>query len=67
MEKIGSSDLSVSKSKKQRKSITLEDNLDVIRKYEYNECTVNIVRMTGILESILRTIRNQERNFKIDI
>jgi transposase-like protein len=48
-------------AKKQRKSFTLEEKLDVIRRYEH---TVDIVRVTGISESTLRTIRNQAEKIK---
>jgi hypothetical protein len=31
-----------SNDKKQRKSITLEEELDVIRRYDHNECIIHI-------------------------
>jgi hypothetical protein len=38
--------------------------LNVIKRYECNERTVDIVRATGISESTLRTIRNQAEKIK---
>ena len=47
------------KCKKQRKAVTLEEKLSVIKRYENNERTVDIVRATGLSDSMLRSIRNQ--------
>jgi hypothetical protein len=38
------------KCKKQRKTVTLEEKLSVIKMYENNECTVDIIRATGLSE-----------------
>jgi hypothetical protein len=57
--KRGSSDRSDNGGKKQRKTITIEEKLHVIRGYERNERSVDIVNATGIPESTLRTIRKQ--------
>uniref|UniRef100_S4RDI6 HTH CENPB-type domain-containing protein n=1 Tax=Petromyzon marinus TaxID=7757 RepID=S4RDI6_PETMA len=40
---------------KKRKAITLEQKLDVIKRYERNERTHDIIRTTGLTESTLRT------------
>jgi hypothetical protein len=48
MIKHGSSDRSAADGKRQRKSITLEEKLDVIKKCEYNEHTVGIGNAMGI-------------------
>jgi hypothetical protein len=48
MSKYGSSDRSDTGGKKQRKTITLEEKLDVIRRYECNERTVDTVNAMGI-------------------
>jgi hypothetical protein len=50
--------------KKQIKAITLEEKLEIIKRYECNEHTVDIVRVTGISESTLRRIRNQAKKIK---
>jgi hypothetical protein len=42
----------LSRLKKQRKAITLEEKLEVVKRYERNECTVDVVRATGISESV---------------
>jgi transposase-like protein len=55
----GNSDRSDTGGKKQRKTITPEEKLDVIRRYELNESTVDIVNATGIPEPTLRTLRKQ--------
>jgi hypothetical protein len=57
MEKRKNSDRRAAHDKKQRKSL-IEEKLYVIKRYERNERTVDIVRVTGISESTLRTIRN---------
>jgi hypothetical protein len=58
MSKLGISDRSnTGGSMKERKSITLKEKFNVIRRYECNECMVDIVNDMGILESTLRTIR----------
>jgi hypothetical protein len=41
-----SNDRSATGGKRQRKVIALEDKLDVIRRYEHNECMVNIAKST---------------------
>jgi hypothetical protein len=64
MEKRKNSDRRAVHGKKQRKSLTLEEKLDVIKRYERNERNVDIVRVTGISESTLRTIRNQDEKIK---
>jgi hypothetical protein len=48
MRKRGSSDRIDTGGKKKRKTITLEEKLNVIRRYECNESTVDIVNATGI-------------------
>jgi hypothetical protein len=57
MSKHGSSGRSDTGGKKQRKTITLEEKLDGIRRYKCKKCMVDIVNATGIPESTLRTIR----------
>jgi hypothetical protein len=42
MSKCRSSNKSATSGKKQRKSITLEEKLDVIKRYERNKCTADI-------------------------
>jgi predicted aconitase len=64
MNKYGSSDRSDAGGKKQRKTITLEDKLDVIRRYEHNERMVDMVNAMGIPKSTLRTIRKQADKIK---
>jgi hypothetical protein len=48
LSKHGSNDRSGTGGKKQRKTIIVEEKLDVIRRYEHNECMVDIVNATGI-------------------
>jgi hypothetical protein len=64
MSKRGSSDRNDTGGKKQTKTITLEEKLDVIRRYERNESTVDIVNATGISESTSRTTRKQADKIK---
>jgi hypothetical protein len=64
MEKRKNSNRRAAHGKKQRKSSTLEGKLDVIKRHERNERTVDIVRVTGISESTLRTVRNQAEKIK---
>jgi hypothetical protein len=59
MSKRGSSDRIDTGGKKQRKTITLEEKFDAIRRYECNECMVDIVNAMGIPKSTLRTVRKQ--------
>ncbi|XP_059511090.1 TP53-regulated inhibitor of apoptosis 1 isoform X1 [Stegostoma tigrinum] len=49
---------------RKRKAITLEEKLDVIKRFERNERTCDIVRVTGIKESTLRTIRDNAEKIK---
>jgi hypothetical protein len=44
--------------------LTLVEKLSVIKRYENNERTVDIVRATGLSESTLRSIRNQADKIK---
>jgi hypothetical protein len=64
MSKRGSSGRNDTGGKKQRKTAILEEKLDVIRRYERNERTVDIVNATGIPESTLRTTRKQADKIK---
>jgi hypothetical protein len=64
LEKRKNSDRRAAHGKKQRKSLTLEETLDVIKRYERNERTVDIVRVTGISESTLRTTMIQAEKIK---
>jgi transposase-like protein len=64
MSKRGSSDRSDTGGKKQRKTITLEEKLNMIKRYEHNEHAVDIVNAMGISESTLRTIRKQADKVK---
>ncbi|GCC25938.1 hypothetical protein chiPu_0004352 [Chiloscyllium punctatum] len=49
---------------RKRQAITLEVKLDVIKRFERNERTCDIVRATGIKESTLRTIRDNAERIK---
>jgi hypothetical protein len=64
MEKRKNCDRRAAHGKKTKKSLTLEKKLDVIKRYEHNKRTVDIVRVTGISESTLRTVRNQDEKIK---
>jgi hypothetical protein len=44
---------------KRRKSTTLEEKLDVIKKYGRNECAAGIANAMGIPETTLKTARKQ--------
>jgi transposase-like protein len=57
--KCRSSGKSATSGKKQRKSITLEEKLDLIKRYQHNKCKVDIASAMGIPKSTLRTIRKQ--------
>jgi hypothetical protein len=59
MNKYRSNDKSATCGRKQRKSVTFEEKLDVMKRYERNEHTVDVANAMGILESTLRTIRKQ--------
>jgi hypothetical protein len=48
-----------SSDKKQRKSITLEEKLDVIRRYEHSKCIVDISNAVVVHKLTSRTIRKQ--------
>jgi transposase-like protein len=54
MSKCRSSGNSATSGKKQRKSITFEEKLDVIKRYERDECTVDIANAIGIPESTFK-------------
>ena len=47
-------------SKKSRKSLTLDVKLDILKRYEQGQKTIDIVRATGFSESTLRTIRSSK-------
>jgi hypothetical protein len=64
MSKHGSNDKSATSGKNQRKSVTLEEKLDVIKRYECNRCTAGIANAMGIPESTLRTIRKEAEKIK---
>jgi hypothetical protein len=64
MSKRRSSDKSATSGKKQRKSITLEEKLHVIKWYEHNKCKVDITNAMGMPESNLSTIRKQAEKIK---
>ncbi|XP_038603240.1 tigger transposable element-derived protein 1-like [Tachyglossus aculeatus] len=49
---------------KKRKAITLEQKLDVIRRYERHERTCDIMKATGFAEGTLRTIRANAEKIK---
>jgi hypothetical protein len=53
--KHSSSDKSAASGKKERRSLTLEEKLNVIERYECNKCTVVIANAVRIPKSILRT------------
>lgn len=53
-----------SDSDKKRRFITLQEKLDIINRYEKNERTRDISRLTGVNESSLRTIRNNADKIK---
>ena len=42
-----------SASKRSRKALTLDDKMDVLRRYDRGQRTADIVRVTGYSESIL--------------
>ena len=44
-------------TKKSRKALSLDDKMDIIRRYDRGQRTADIVRATGFSESTLRTIR----------
>jgi hypothetical protein len=48
----------------QRKSVTLEEKLDVIKEYECNKHTADIANSTGILKLTSRTVRKQDDKIK---
>lgn len=50
-----------------RRSITLKEKLEVIKRFERNERTCDIVRATGIKESTLRTIRDNAERIKASV
>jgi transposase-like protein len=64
MRKCISSYQIVTNGKKQRKSITPKEKLDVIKRYECNICMVEIANAMGILRSTLRIIRKQALKVK---
>jgi hypothetical protein len=64
MSKCRSSDKSVTSGKKQRKSITTKEKLDVIKGYECNECTADIANPMGIPKSTSKTTRKQAEKIK---
>jgi hypothetical protein len=47
-----------------RKSIALEEKLDVIKRYKCNEHMVGIANAKGLLQSTLRAIRKQAEKTK---
>jgi hypothetical protein len=49
---------------RQRKSVTLEEKLDVILRYECDGCKVDIASAPGIPESAIITIRHQADKVK---
>jgi hypothetical protein len=59
-----SSDKSTTSGKKQSQSITHEEKLDAIKRYEHKECMVDTVNAMGIYKSTLRTIRKQGEKIK---
>ena len=44
-------------TKRSRKALTLDDKMEIIRRYDRGQRTADIVRAMGISESTLRTIR----------
>jgi transposase-like protein len=64
MRKCTSSYQIFTNGKKQRKSITPKEKLDVIKRYECNICMVDIANAMGIPRSTLRIIRKQALEVK---
>jgi hypothetical protein len=64
MGKCRSSDKSATICKKQRKSISLEEKLDVVTRYQYTIHMTDIASAMEILKSTLRTTGKQAAIFK---
>jgi hypothetical protein len=64
MSKCRSSDEGATNGKKQRKSITLEETLDMIKRHECNKHMVDIGSVLGIPKVTLTTIRKQAEKIK---
>jgi hypothetical protein len=64
MSKSRSNDKSGTSGKKQRKSITPKEKLDVIKRYECNECMVDIANAMGIPKSTIRPMRKEDEKIK---
>ena len=54
----------VKKTEWKRKALSIEVKLEIIKRFERNERTCDIVRATGINEATLRTIRRNADKIK---
>ena len=54
-------------AKRPRKVMSLEEKMDIIRRYERGQRTADIVRATGVSESTLRTIRGSKEKITASI
>ena len=54
-------------SKRARKVMSLEEKMDIIRRYDQGQRTADIVRATGVSESTLRTIRGSKEKIAASI